>query len=299
MEATAKFLLDVSRVRKSFPKELRPSWLKITTITMVANIGKPFNLEAMREAIGDGIDMSLGPGASRTFNWTLTPTKFMNQITVGYTDDRSKKSIKLFPNGAVQVAGCSDLIDCSRIRDQLNVLIKEFNPEGVFIKEFEIVMINTNFTMSHRLDLFNKVITEFSDYPLNFRPEEYSGVIIKVPSTIPGDKPVTVSIFASGAVIVTGAQRLGEIASAYRKVATRLQKCILPDKPNEKKKFTMFGHPITQLVKAYQKKYEPTLNVDEIRDVRREVHDSCDKQSALKRASYAGERPRVIRQLQL
>lgn len=294
MEATAKFLIEVASVRKSFPKEFRPSWLKITTITMVANIGKPFNLDAMREA--DGIEMGIG---GQPFKWTLTPTKFMNQITVGYTDDRSKKSIKLFPNGAVQVAGCSDLIDCSRIRDQLNVLIKEFNPEGGYIKEFEIVMINTNFTMSHRLDLFNKVITEFSDYPLNFRPEEYSGVIIKVPSSTKGNKPVTVSVFASGAVIVTGAQRLGEIASAYRHVSARLQNCIIPEKPNEKKKFTMFGHPITQLVKAYQKKYNPTLNVDAIRYGGREMYDSGDKQSTLKRETYAVERPRVIRQLQL
>lgn len=264
---------------------------------MIANIGKPINLEAIREAIGDGIDIGLDP--AHVFTWTLTPTRFMNQITIGYTDSRSKKSIKLFPNGAIQVAGCSDLIDCSRIRDQLNVLIKEFNPEGGFITAFEIVMINTNFTMSHKLDLFNKVIHEFRDMPLNFRPEEYSGVIVKVPPSIPGDKPVTVSMFASGAVIVTGAQRLGEIASAYRMIVGRLQNCIIESKPNEKKKFTMFGHPITQLVKAYQKKYEPTVNGDEIRNGGRSVHDDRDEQSVIKRKTDAAERPRVVRQLQL
>jgi TATA-box binding protein (TBP) (component of TFIID and TFIIIB) len=298
MEATAKFMLEVNRVRKSFPKQFRPSWLKITTITMIANIGKPINLEAIREAIGDeGLDISGGSG--HTFSWTLTPTRFMNQITVGYTDIRSKKSIKLFPNGAIQVAGCSDLIDCARIRDQLNLLMKEFNPEGGFITAFEIVMINTNFTMSHKLDLFNKVIHEFRDMPLNFRPEEYSGVIVKVPPTVEGDKPVTVSMFASGAVIVTGAQRLGEIASAYRKIVGRLQNCIIETKPNEKKKFTMFGHPITPLIRAYQKKYEPTVNGDEIRNVGREMHDYSDEQPSTKRKIDAAERPRVIRQLQL
>lgn len=298
MEATAKFMLEVNRVRKSFPKQFRPSWLKITTITMIANIGKPINLEAIREAIGDeGLDISGGSG--HTFSWTLTPTRFMNQITVGYTDIRSKKSIKLFPNGAIQVAGCSDLIDCARIRDQLNLLMKEFNPEGGFITAFEIVMINTNFTMSHKLDLFNKVIHEFRDMPLNFRPEEYSGVIVKVPPTVEGDKPVTVSMFASGAVIVTGAQRLGEIASAYRKIVGRLQNCIIESKPNEKKKFTMFGHPITPLIRAYQKKYEPTVNGDEIRNGGREMHDYSDEQPSTKRKIDAAERPRVIRQLQL
>lgn len=294
MEATARFLIDVQKTRKGFEKERRPSWLKITTITMVTNIGKDLDLAAFREALADGVDLGVDP--EHTFHWAITPTKFMNQVTIGYTDARSKKSIKLFPNGAIQVAGCSDLIDCSRIRDQLNVLIKTFNPHGGHISEFEIVMINTNFYMSHRLDLYNKVLSEFSEYSTNFRPDEYSGVIVKIPSK---DKDITVSIFASGAVIITGAQRLGAIAEAYRLITRKLQNCIIEDRPNEKKPFTMFGYPITKLVKAYEKKYAHTVNVDEIRDGGRKMHDNCDKQSTSKREAGTDERPRSVRQLQI
>ena len=261
---------------------------------MITNIGKTLDLGAIREALSDGID--LGVDDKHTFHWTITPTKFMNQITIGYTDARSKKSIKLFPNGAIQVAGCSDLLDCARIRDQLNVLIKTYNPPGGHIDKFEIVMINTNFYMSHRLDLYNKVLSEFSDYPTNFRPDEYSGVIVKMPSP---DKNITVSIFASGAVIITGAQRLGAIAAAYKEITARLRNCIIEEKPNEKKPFTMFGYPITKLVKAYQKKYAHTVNVDKIRNGGRQMHEHSDEQQATKRAPTAEERTWCVRQLQI
>lgn len=297
MEATARFLLDVHAIRKKFPKERRPSWLKITTITMVANIGKSLDLQAFSAGLAEGIDLGVDP--EHAFHWSITPTKFMNQITVGYTDARSKKSIKLFPNGAIQVAGCSDLIDCARIRDQLNVLIKTFNPAGGHISKFDIVMINTNFYMSHKLDLYNKVLDEFSEYNVNFRPDEYSGVIVKIPAPVKGDKDITVSIFASGAVIITGAQRLGAIAVAYDEITRRLQNCIVEDCPNEKRPFSMFGFPMGKLIKAYQKKYAQNVNVDEIRNGGRKVHDDSDKQSAAKRASYADERTRCVRQLQL
>lgn len=297
MEATARFLLDVHSIRKKFQKDRRPSWLKITTITMVANIGKNLDLQAFSAGLADGVDIGIDSG--HTFHWTITPTKFMNQITVGYTDNRSKKSIKLFPNGAIQVAGCSDLIDCARIRDQLNILIKTFNPDGGFISKFDIVMINTNFYMSHRLDLYNKVLEEFSEYNVNFRPDEYSGVIVKIPSQIKGDKDITVSIFASGAVIITGAQRLGMIAAAYDEITRRLSKCIVEDQPNEKRPFSMFGFSMGKLIKAYQKKYAQKVNVDQIWDGGRKMHDHSDQQPALKREAYPEERSRCIRQLQL
>ena len=295
MEDTARFLLNIQATRKSFEKNLRPSWLKITTITVVMNIQKPIDIRAIEKALEPGID--LGRDDTHVFKWSVTPTKFHNQITIGYTDDRSKKSIKLFPNGAIQIAGCSDLLDCERVRDQLNVILENFNPQGGSIDKYSIAMINTNFYMSHKLNL-GAVLEEFAEYDPSFNSDVYSGVIVKIPFA-KAEKPVTVSIFTSGAVIITGAKDLGNIAKAYRQVAFRLAKpdvILMMKSKNQKVPYTLFGFPISKLVKAYQKKYDSVINGNSVWNGRREMHDSCDKQSVIKRDSDGEFRTQRVRQ---
>ena len=84
------------------------------------------------------------------FEWKLRETKFYNQVTLGYVDNVSTKSIKVFPNGSIQVAGCSDLFDCNRVIRQLAYLIKILlnieNP--IPTNSFRVVMINTNFSLN-------------------------------------------------------------------------------------------------------------------------------------------------------
>jgi hypothetical protein len=60
------------------------------------------------------------------FEWKLKPTTFYNQVTLTYHDNYSTKSVKVFPNGSIQVAGCCDLFDCKRIITQLTYIFKTF-----------------------------------------------------------------------------------------------------------------------------------------------------------------------------
>jgi TATA-box binding protein (TBP) (component of TFIID and TFIIIB) len=78
-------------------------------------------------------------------------------------------------------------------------------------------MINTNFSLNSSVNL-NKIIQKFSKIPgfkVTFDPDRYSAVKIKF---VPGEgmKQVTASIFSTGKIIVTGAQKLDEIAQAYK-----------------------------------------------------------------------------------
>jgi TATA-box binding protein (TBP) (component of TFIID and TFIIIB) len=157
----------------------------------------------------------------RGFEWKMKDTAFYNQVTIGYQDVYSRKSIKLFPNGSIQVAGCADLFDCRRILKQLAFILKvvldlkEVPPT----EDASIKMINTNFSLNSSVNL-NKVIAKFSARPtfrVTFDPDRYSAVKVKF-CPKPDQKQVTASIFSTGKIIVTGAQTLDEIAGAYETI---------------------------------------------------------------------------------
>jgi len=151
------------------------------------------------------------------FEWKLKPTTFYNQITLGYTDQYSTKSIKVFPNGSIQVAGCSDLFDCMRIVGQLSAIFKELlNDDGVPMESYRVVMINTNFSLNYNVNLM-KIADHFSKsgiFSVSFEPDRYSAVKIKF-KPASDMKEVTTSIFSTGKIIITGAETLKEIAYAF------------------------------------------------------------------------------------
>jgi len=154
------------------------------------------------------------------FEWKLKPTTFYNQITLGYTDQYSTKSIKVFPNGSIQVAGCSDLFDCIRIIGQLTAIFKELlDDDGVPMESYRVVMINTNFSLNYNVNLM-KVAEHFSQvgiFKVSFNPDRYSAVMIKFKPAA-DMKEVTTSIFSTGKIIITGAETLREIVYAYNVV---------------------------------------------------------------------------------
>ena len=153
------------------------------------------------------------------FEWKLKPTTFYNQVTLTYHDTYSTKSVKVFPNGSIQVAGCCDLFDCKRVIEQLVHIFKTFLDIDVVPPpdSFRVVMINSNFSLNYNVNL-REVTGWFEAYPdifdVSFEPDRYSAVKIKFS---PGDgmKRITCSIFSTGKIIITGAETLKEIAFAY------------------------------------------------------------------------------------
>jgi TATA-box binding protein (TBP) (component of TFIID and TFIIIB) len=150
----------------------------------------------------------------------MKETAFYNQVTIGYDDAYSRKSIKLFPNGSIQVAGCSDLFDCRRILKQLAFILKVVLELGELppTQDASVKMINTNFSLNSSVNL-HKVIQKFSSpsFKVTFDPDRYSAVKVKF-CPKPDQKQVTASIFSTGKIIVTGAQTLDEIAGAYETI---------------------------------------------------------------------------------
>ena len=224
--ATKRYIVTLDDVRKKYHPS-PPSWIRITTITMLCKFMGDVDIEKIRAAFADGPIRIRRKGAlTNGFEWSLKNAAFYNQVTVGYEDQYSNKSIKMFPNGSVQVAGCSDLRDCKRIMKQLAFLVQRILEceEPLVMENFRVVMINTNFSMNSTVNLM-KVIDVLSvdqKFVVSFNPERYSAVKVKFhPAT--NTKQVTASIFSTGKIIVTGAETLREIALAYEVLNEKLQ----------------------------------------------------------------------------
>ncbi|MDB4675349.1 hypothetical protein OAE98_01040 [Akkermansiaceae bacterium] len=215
------YLLTLDEIRKGLPDETRPSWVKITTITMVSSFIQQIDIKKLRETferIGS-YRMKREGSSTEGFEWKLKPTTFYNQVTLTYHDTYSTKSVKVFPNGSIQVAGCCDLFDCKRIITQLAYIFKVFLGMEIKISNdtFRVVMINSNFSLNYNINLM-KVADWFEEYPdifkVSFEPDRYSAVKIKF-KPAHDMKEITCSIFSTGKIIITGAETLKEIAFAY------------------------------------------------------------------------------------
>lgn len=229
---TFDYILKLNSIRGAIvanAKRPDPSWVRITTITMCSKFLENIDLPKFKENFAKlGSVFVRRKGSSfRGFEWKMKETAFYNQVTIGYEDHSSRKSIKIFPNGSIQVAGCADLFDCRRIIRQLSFILG-FVLEcdhAIPVDAVSVKMINTNFSLNSSVNL-NLIIATLSQnrvmtsdgfkvaFKVAYNPDRYSAVKVKF---APGEgmKQVTASIFSTGKIIVTGAQTLAEIASAY------------------------------------------------------------------------------------
>jgi len=240
---TFQYIMSLNTFREACPEEYKPSWVKISTITMISTYKKAVNYAKLRDIFTKLGSITLKMEKSKTdgFEWQLKHSaQFMNQVTLWYKDVYSTKSIKVFSNGSLQVAGCSDILDCLRIINQLNYLLKELDviDEIAPLTSYRIVMINTNFSLNYNVNVL-KIIQHFSSSPIfnvTFEPDKYSAVKIKF-KPAQDMKEVTVSIFGTGKIIITGAETLQEIALAYntiiQQVITHRKDILVSKNPSE------------------------------------------------------------------
>ena len=250
---TFRYIVTLDAIRKKHDN--LPTWVQITTITMTCKLlaSERINLDLIREAFRENGSIRIRrKGALYDgHEWTMKETTFYNQVTIGYRDQYSTKSIKVFPNGSFQVAGCSDLYDCKRVSRQLSFLLSNILKlsEPLTAEAFRVVMINTNFSMNRPVNL-NTIIEQLSRernmFEVSFNPDRYSAVKIKFKPRA-DMKQVTASVFSTGKIIVTGAETLKEIAFAYDVLNTRLKSMVYN-------------------FQSFMELVETTENFDELRD---------------------------------
>tara|TARA_Y100000356_G_scaffold48949_1_gene38958 strand:- start:594 stop:1343 length:750 start_codon:yes stop_codon:yes gene_type:complete len=232
---------------------------------MVSKFEKQIDLEKFKRAFRllNVLDLSKITNSKCRFVWEQKQTTFYNQITMVYHDAYSTKSIKLFPNGSIQVAGCSDLVDCKRIINQLSYIFKLIMGDTSFIapiETFKVVMINSNFSLNYKINLL-KVSRHFSKYPdifkVSFEPDKYSAVKVKF-KPANDMKEITTSIFGTGKIIITGAETLKEVAYGYNIINTTINDIedvrVSPCEDSKKELFDQIsGHKIESFIKHAKK----------------------------------------------
>src|SRR6056300_93408 len=257
------YLLTINDFRNQLPEEFKPSWIKITTITMVSSFVQEIDIDRLRTTFERIGSYKMRRQGSKTdgFEWKLKPTTFYNQVTLTYHDTYSTKSVKVFPNGSIQVAGCCDLFDCKRIITQLVHIFKTFLDLKIEVPldSFRVVMINSNFSLNYNINLM-KVADWFESYDdifkVSFEPDRYSAVKIKF-KPAHDMKEITTSIFSTGKIIITGAETLKEIAFAYNIINQHINENpqIRVSRTEEKDVFDVFlGHKCEPMIEHLREK---------------------------------------------
>jgi|SaaInlStandDraft_4_1057021.scaffolds.fasta_scaffold02336_4 TATA-box binding protein (TBP) (component of TFIID and TFIIIB) len=246
-------ILSLYRPMSHLNPEILPKELFISTMTMTCrfeteflteNIGKYINLSysgilgikygsnQMRELEGSF------PKKKNKRAKEKKKTNFYNQTTVLVQPKTKKKpvNVKLFKNGSIQMTGCKSIADthsvleilCNELRKERaiidpttlsKVIVKPFttSKETIYpekIKDMNIRMINSNFKVDYPIDLniLNTILTNMN-IECTYEPCVHACVNIKF--NYKNEKKISIFVFKSGSIIITGATKFVHIAKSY------------------------------------------------------------------------------------
>lgn len=246
METTKKLI----EFRAHMDPDKRASWLRTTTITLTAKVpGVVLNHDFIHKVFKKVKELPVYyNGHKEPFVWKIFYSDFYNQLSIGYQDHLSTKKVKIFPNGSMQIAGCADIDDCNRFITQLRFLIQLFYKIDVPRDSFMIVMYNGYFSLNHTIDVYLLMdcLTE-KNIDFNYDPDRYAAVKVKMDTG--RESRVTVSIFVSGSVLITGTKSPEEAFLVYTKVVNIVVETpkILLEKNDMSHKFNVhLGYPIEE-----------------------------------------------------
>ena len=154
---------------------------------------------------------------------------FFNQITLLMAVDENKKiNTKLFTNGSVQMTGSKNISDNLIILNKLIECLKKTyivdgeeiklveDPDQLEISDFKISMINTNFGIGKEINREELLkIIKKDDLPhvkAKLKPDIHAAINIEL---LVQDYIVTILVFKTGNIIITGGKNSTHINTAY------------------------------------------------------------------------------------
>jgi TATA-box binding protein (TBP) (component of TFIID and TFIIIB) len=184
----------------------KPTLPRVSTMTVMGGRdGIVTPLATFKEKFADG-----------TGGWNMGSNHFNNSLTLSKdVGETKKRSVKLFPNGKIHVTGSSTPMEGLDIIQDIQKIVDEVFPETTNspVSPMETQMINATFRLPHGIDqlalleLYKKHQKYVKKVSLN--PETYSAVKAKMFN-------MTVSVFKTGSIVMSGAKNFKDIAMAYR-----------------------------------------------------------------------------------
>ena len=244
--------------------------ISISTMTVCFNFNKPILLDKLREKLMGLLSINYKPGSKKS----KVPKKkgtdsFYNSfdIKIGITDYFkepkvfSNVSIFIFPNGKVKVAGAKTINTINILTDELIELIGndyvDSDSVELIAENITIHMICSDFKIKPVVKdpdgwcikqeiLKNILVKEYSLSATFSALSRYPGINLKVPSIIDNTKNISLLIFRSGSIIITGAKNAKDIANCYQFITNII--CSNAEQ--------LFYHDINEELKQKKKKRE-------------------------------------------
>jgi len=214
------------------PKNVSVSTTGVTfELGVVVNLKYIFKLVKLNDILV-GMKYKNEVKQTEEVNMKISEKTFNNQLTMKLKIAEDKfVSVKIFLNGSIQIAGSKSIEQINKsIECLLKILKKRYFVESLneeihlvesynfAIKDFKINMINSNFYVNYKINIENlyPLITK-KGVKARFEPLSHRCVNIKfVPDTNKDtDKPISIFVFESGSIIITGARNGNNIKSAY------------------------------------------------------------------------------------
>lgn len=212
---------------KNVSSEILLESIRISTITLCFNLNSNIDNQKLSQKY-----ISKNNGKfynSLIFNWN---TKYQVKKIV---------SVKIFPNGKVQVAGLSNIKSCAYIIRKVYNKCSNFfeNQKEAKVTNVKIAMINSDFKISNTLNLTN-ICDLFSNYSVQtngnflsivYQPIKYPAIntkficnrflqeyfehVYKYSMKKKFSKTISILIFRSGSIIITGGNDIDDYLEVY------------------------------------------------------------------------------------
>lgn len=210
----------------SFPNETKPSYLNLSTMTMVCDLTKHIDILNLSENFKSPafIECTIKkPKNNKEYDLTKRGKKkktFFNQASIHFKT-HTTKCVKVFSNGRLHITGVTSMIEasdvcefiCQILNNTLGAVVGSGKVEAVDLK---ICMINTNFAINHGLDIIKlkNIIQNTEHYLCSYTPDTYPGLKIKYSHSKSLNKS-SVFVFSSGQIVITGVKLLTDILDVY------------------------------------------------------------------------------------
>lgn len=241
----------INEMCKKWDKIILPDDLTISTITVICKLDVKFDLIKILSKIDlkEGVieyirGMEVFKSLGTIKKHKIVTKSFRNQLSIGVFIKKKTGlkllSIKLFINGSLHITGCKELSDAVRA---MNVLMTEINDDEYRINkinELKVVMINSGFKIGFNIDRDKLYKLVRDTYTCSYDPTIHACVDMKI---MDGDKIISVFIFESGSIIITGGNSLEQIVNTYQivnKILLENYKKIVKNEPLSNSMIAMF-----------------------------------------------------------
>lgn len=210
--------------------------LSISTMTVNFNFNQFIDIQLLNKNLPKSIEINYNPDSKKSKVKKKKGTdSFYNsfEIKISVIDSGfcSCVSVFLFENGKVKMAGAKTIKTINIVIDEITELIR-FVPDSVdsiedlATENVRISMVCSDFKIKpikddssgwclKQEDLKNILVHEYSVSATFSQLSRYPGINCKYPSIIEPDKNVSLLIFRSGSIIITGGKYAKDILNSY------------------------------------------------------------------------------------